>query len=199
MMAPFFKYGLFGDETSLVVAFMIGVGFGFFLERAGFGSARKLVAQFYLTDLAVFKVMFTAILTAMLGVTYLAWMGLLDLSQVYLTPTVLVPQVVGGVVLGAGFVLGGYCPGTSVAAAATGKLDAVAFLAGIIGGTFGFAALFGALSTLYAATPLGSVTIPGYFGLPYGVVVFAVVLVALAGFWGAGFVERAFARRQDGA
>ena len=40
---PFFKYGVFGDEASLVVAFVIGIGFGFFLERAGFGSARKLV------------------------------------------------------------------------------------------------------------------------------------------------------------
>ena len=73
MSAPFFKYGLFGDEVALIVAFVIGLGFGFFLERAGFGSARKLVAQFYLTDLAVFKVMFTAIVTAMLGLFYLSW------------------------------------------------------------------------------------------------------------------------------
>ncbi|HRB11636.1 MAG TPA: sulfurtransferase, partial [Vicinamibacteria bacterium] len=79
MTAPFFKYGLFGDEASLIVALIIGMGFGFFLERAGFGSARKLVAQFYLTDLAVFKVMFTASVTAMLGVTLLGWMGALDL------------------------------------------------------------------------------------------------------------------------
>ncbi len=102
MSAPFFKYGLFGDEASLLVAFAIGIGFGFFLERAGFGSARKLVAQFYLTDLAVFKVMFTAIVTAMLGVTYLAWMGVLDLSLVYLVPTYWAAQVVGGLLLGVG-------------------------------------------------------------------------------------------------
>lgn len=106
-MTPLFKYGAFGDEAGLVVAFAIGLGFGFFLERAGFGSARKLVSQFYLNDLAVFKVMFTAIVTAMLGTTYLAWMGVLDLSLVYLTPTWLWPQVVGGLVLGVGFVVGG--------------------------------------------------------------------------------------------
>ena len=41
MMAPFYKFGLFGDETSLIVAFVIGIGFGFFLERAGFGNARQ--------------------------------------------------------------------------------------------------------------------------------------------------------------
>ncbi len=110
MSAPFFKFGMFGDETSLVVAFIIGIGFGFFLERAGFGSAKKLVSQFYLNDMAVFKVMFTAIVTAMLGVTYLGWIGFLDLSLVYLVPTHLAPQIVGGLVLGFGFVIGGYCP-----------------------------------------------------------------------------------------
>ena len=100
MNAPFFKFGLFGEEASLILALIIGVGFGFFLERAGFGSARKLVAQFYLSDLAVFKVMFTAIVTAMLGVTFLGWTGVLDLSQVYLVPTYWVPQIVGGLLLG---------------------------------------------------------------------------------------------------
>ena len=81
MMAPFYKLGAFGDEAALLIAFVVGIGFGFFLERAGFGSARKLVAQFYLRDLAVFKVMFSAIVTAMLGLTYLAWTGYLDLSR----------------------------------------------------------------------------------------------------------------------
>jgi hypothetical protein len=100
MSAPFYKLAPFGDEASLIVGFLIGIGFGFFLERAGFGSAKKLVSQFYLTDLAVFKVMFTAIVTAMLGVTYLSWAGFLDLSLVYLVPTYWVAQVVGGLLLG---------------------------------------------------------------------------------------------------
>ena len=64
MNAPFYKFGLFGDEASFILAFVIGIGFGFFLERAGFGSGRKLAAQFYLRDLSVLKVMFTAIITA---------------------------------------------------------------------------------------------------------------------------------------
>ena len=120
MSAPFYKLGAFGDEASLIVAFLIGIGFGFFLERAGFRSAKKLVSQFYLNDLSVFKVMFTAMVTAMLGVTYLSWAGFLDLSLLYLVPTHWVAQVVGGLLLGVGFVVGGYCPGTSIAATATG-------------------------------------------------------------------------------
>jgi len=85
MSAPFYKYGLFGDETSLVMAFLIGIGFGFFLERAGFGNARKLAAQFYLYDMTVFKVMFSAIVTAMIGLYYLSVLGFVDLSLVYVS------------------------------------------------------------------------------------------------------------------
>lgn len=198
MTAPFFKYGLFGDEASLLVAFAIGIGFGFFLERAGFGSARKLVAQFYLTDLAVFKVMFTAIVTAMLGVTYLAWMGILDLSLVYLVPTYWAAQVVGGLLLGVGFVVGGYCPGTSVAAVATGKIDGLFYVLGIVAGTLTFAGLFPLLRGLYLAGSAGTRTLPGILHLPYGVVVFAVVLMALGGFYGAGLLETRFRAKERG-
>jgi hypothetical protein len=108
MSAPFYKYGLFGDEASLVVAFVIGIGFGFFLERAGFGSARKLVSQFYLDDLAVFKVMFTAIVTAMVGVFVLSRVGFLDIGEMPIIGTYLVPEIIGGLILGVGFVMGGY-------------------------------------------------------------------------------------------
>ena len=190
MNAPFFKYGMFGDEVGLVLAFVIGIGFGFFLERAGFGSAKKLVSQFYLDDLAVFKVMFTAIVTAMLGVTYLAWAGFLDLSLVYLVPTYWIAQAVGGLVLGVGFVVGGYCPGTSVAATATGKLDGLVFLLGFAAGTLGFALSFPLVKGLYAAGDIGTKTLPQVLGVPYGILVFGVVLMAVGGFMGATWVEK---------
>lgn len=196
MSAPFYKYGLFGDEMSLVLAFGIGLGFGFFLERAGFGSARKLVSQFYLDDLAVFKVMFTAIVTAMLGVTYLAWTSWLDLGLVYLVPSYWIAQVVGGLLLGVGFVVGGYCPGTSVASIATGRVDGLVYALGILGGTVAFAEAFPLLKGLYYAGELGPRTLPQALGLPYGVVVFGVVLMALAGFVGAEWVERAMAAKR---
>ncbi len=181
MSAPFYVMGLFDDEASLAVAFLIGIAFGFFLERAGFGSARKLVAQFYLTDLAVFKVMFTAILTAMIGTTLLSWAGVLDLSLVHLVPTYWVAQVVGGLLLGVGFVVGGYCPGTSVVSMASGRIDGLVFVLGFAAGT------------LYTAGDLGEKTLPEALGLPHGVLVLGVVLVALGGFKGATWVERRMA------
>ena len=189
MMTPLYKYGFFGEEFSLLVAFVLGLGFGFFLERAGFGSARKLAAQFYLYDMSVFKVMFTAIVTGMLGVTYLGWIGWLDLDLVYLVPTFLGPQIVGGLVLGVGFVVGGYCPGTSVAALATGRIDALVYALGIFTGTFAYAEVYPSIKDLVNANPMGQVTLPEVFGLPWGLVVFAVVVIAVVGFWGATKIE----------
>jgi hypothetical protein len=199
MMAPFFKYGLFGDNLSLVVAFLVGIGFGFFLERAGFGSSRKLAAQFYLTDLTVFKVMFTAIVTAMLGVYYLSVFGFMDLSLVYLTPTFLAPQIVGGLTLGVGFVVGGYCPGTACVGIATGRIDALVLFIGIFAGVFGFGELYPLVGGFYTSTPMGRLTLPQVTGLPYGFIVFAVVLMALGGFAGAEWVEKRMAARKAGA
>ncbi len=108
MNAPLYKYGLFGEATSFLLALLIGIGFGFLLEKAGFSSAKKLVSQFYFEDFTVLKVMFTAIVVAMLGLLYLNWAGWLDLSKVYVTTTYLWPQLVGGLILGIGFAIGGY-------------------------------------------------------------------------------------------
>lgn len=195
MTAPLYTSGVFGEDFSLLVALLIGIGFGFFLERAGFGSARKLVAQFYLTDLAVFKVMFTAIVTAMVGVTLLSSAGLLDLSEVYLVPTYWTPQIVGGLLLGAGFVIGGYCPGTSIAAAATGRIDGMVCALGILAGTITFAGLFPWLQPLYLAGSAGEMTLPDFLRLPHGLVVTGVVVMALCGFYGASLIERRFGAR----
>jgi hypothetical protein len=198
MIAPLYKFAAFGDEVSLIVAFAIGIGFGFFLERAGFGSARKLTAQFYLTDLAVFKVMFTAIVTAMLGLFYLSWAGFVDLSLVYLAPTYLLPQVVGGLLLGFGFVVGGYCPGTSLVGIATGRLDAMVFALGIFAGIFAFGEAFPWIAGFFRSTPMGAITLPELFHVRFGLVVFAVVVMAVAGFVGAAKVEKLFAARAAG-
>ena len=113
MTAPFFL-------DAVWAALPIGFAFGWFLERGGLGNARKLAGQFYLTDLTVFKVMFSAIVTAALGVFWSERIGLLDLSQVAVPPTFIMPQLIGGLVFGVGFITGGLCPGTSCVAAASG-------------------------------------------------------------------------------
>jgi hypothetical protein len=189
-IAPLYELGRIGDGASLVVALVLGAAFGWFLEHGGLGNARKLAGQFYLTDFTVFKVMFSAILTAMLGLFWLGKLGVVDVSLVYVPETYLLPQLVGGLVFGAGFVVGGLCPGTSCVAVATGRLDGLALVAGILGGIWLFGEAFPMLERFYASTPRGTLTLPALLGLPYGVVVFALVAIALGAFVGAGRFER---------
>jgi uncharacterized membrane protein YedE/YeeE len=188
-MAPFYQFGFFGEGTSLVFAFVIGIGFGFFLERAGFGSSTKLAAQFYGRDLTVFKVMFTAIITAVLGLFWLAWTDILDLSRVNVLPTYFLPQLVGGLIFGIGFVMGGYCPGTCAVAAATGKMDAWVHLFGMMAGILLFGELFPAIEAFYNSSAMGQVSLDTLLGIPYGTAVFLVVVLAFAGFYVAEIVE----------
>lgn len=195
MNAPFFKFGAFGDPVALIAAFLLGLGFGWFLERAGFGSARKLTAQFYFRDLAVLKVMFTAILVAMVGLFLLSAGGIVDLAQVSLKPTVLGANILGGLLLGVGFVIGGYCPGTSVASAATGRIDAWVYLAGMVGGMFAFGEVVGAFPGLYAwidDSESPRLTLAAFTGLPYGALVLGVVVMAICAFVMAEWAEVKF-------
>jgi len=190
MIAPLVDAGLFSDSASLLIALAIGVAFGWALERAGLGNARKLMGQFTLTDLTVFKVMFSAIVTAMLGSFWLARLGWLDLSRVYVPETFVVPQILGGVIFGAGFVAGGLCPGTSCVAAATGRLDGLAVIAGMLAGVTGAGLLLPRLPALFDATPRGALTLPDALHISYGAAVFIVVVLALAGFQAAAEIER---------
>jgi len=189
-MAPFYELGRFGDGSSLIVAVALGVAFGWFLERGGMGNARKLAGQFYFTDLSVLKLMFSAILTAMLGLFWLSWAGLLDLSRVYVPETFIAPQLVGGVVFGVGFAAGGLCPGTSCVAAATGRRDGFALIAGMLAGVFVFGEAFPALGAFAESTARGAWTLPQAVGLSYGAVVGIIVAVALGAFAGAERLER---------
>ncbi|MEO8295990.1 MAG: DUF6691 family protein [Gemmatimonadota bacterium] len=189
MNAPFYQYGAFGPGASLVVAIIIGLGFGFSLERAGFGNSRKLAAQFYFKDLAVFKVMFTAIVTAMIGLYLLSKIGVLDLSLIYHLPTYLVPQLLGGLLFGAGFVIGGYCPGTSCVAASSGKIDGLVLIPGMFFGIWVFIELYPRIEGFVNSTPMGELDIPQLTKLPYGAIVLAVLVLALVGFWLAQWIE----------
>ena len=185
MHAPLYKFGVFGGPVALMAAFVIGLGFGFFLERAGFTSARRLASQFYFRDLAVLKVMFTAIITAMVGLFLLSSAGLVDLSQVSLKPTILGADVLGGLLLGVGFVIGGYCPGTSVPASATGRIDAWVYAGGMFAGTWAFgeiAGRFPAFAAFVDEAGRPRMTLPQLTGIPYGLLVLAVVAMAIVAF-----------------
>jgi rhodanese-related sulfurtransferase len=170
---------------------VIGFAFGFTLEMSGFGDSRKLAAQFYFTELTVLKVMFTAIVTAMVLLFGAVSLGILNFSQVWVNPTYLWSGILGGLIMGVGFIIGGFCPTTSLASASTGKIDGMLFMLGGFVGAF----LFGETEPLFTnwynnAGYYGRVTLDQVFNLPVGVVVLLVVLMALFMFWGAEQLER---------
>jgi uncharacterized protein len=183
----------FSLASSLAIALALGFGFGFCLERAGFGSARKLTAVFYFHDMAVVKVMFSAIVTAMAGLFLLSAAGSLDLKELYLEPTNFAAQAIGGLVFGAGFIVGGYCPGTSIAAIATGRKDGMLFALGMLAGVYAYAELTPGIETWIKAGAQGEMTLPSVTGIAMGWFVLAFVAFLAFAAWGMGRLERAFA------
>jgi uncharacterized membrane protein YedE/YeeE len=177
--------------ASLSVALLIGAAFGACLETAGLGRATRLAGQFTGADLTVLKVMFSAIVTAMLGTFWLGRLGVIALAALYVPDTFIVPQLIGGLVFGMGFALGGLCPGTSCVAAASGKVDGLAVAAGMLAGMVGMGCAMPALAPLYLVAARGSYTLPAALGLPYGVVVATVAALAVGAFTALAQWERA--------
>lgn len=186
---------IMGHWGQYVVYLLIGMAFGVALEISGFANAPLLASQFYFKNMTVLKVMFGAIVTAMVLVFLASAIGLLDYSLVYVNETYLWPGIIGGLIMGVGFILGGYCPGTSMVGAAVGKIDGIIFVLGVMFGIFAFGETVGFYEEFWYSSYLGRFTIPEWLGLPYGVVVILIVLMALFMFWGAEQLEKIFGGR----
>ena len=106
-MAPLDPLSL-GAAGAGAVALAFGFAFGFVLERGGFGDSRKLAGQFYFRDMTVLKVMFTGIVVAMVLLALTSALQVVDMERVWVNPTHLWPQLLGGFLLGCGFLIGGY-------------------------------------------------------------------------------------------
>jgi hypothetical protein len=196
-MAPFDLNASIGTTASYLVYLGIGFCFGFILESSGFGDSRRLAAQFYFRELRVLKVMFTAIVVAMLLVFWSTAIGWLDYDDIMVKETWLWPGIVGGFIMGIGFILGGYCPGTSLVSVATLKVDGMFFLLGHIVGVLVFGESVPFINEFWNSSYLGRFILPELFGLPTGVVVVMVVCLAIAMFFGFGWIQRLIYRRGD--
>ncbi len=191
-MAPFPLESMIGKAATYIVYAVIGFSFGWVLEIAGFGNSRKLAMQFYFKDMTVLKVMFTAIVTAMVLIFASSGLGLLDYNRIWVNPTYLWPGIAGGVIMGIGFIIGGFCPGTSMVALATLKMDGLFFFLGTSTGILIFGESVDHITEFYNSGFMGRYTLPEFLGLPTGIVVLLAVLMALFMFWGAEKLERLF-------
>jgi hypothetical protein len=187
-MGPLVPY-IISNEFNLVFALIAGIGFGFVLEQAGFSSTKKLVGLFYGYDFTVLKVFFTAGVTAMIGVLFFAKIGILDLSLIYINPTFLWSALVGGAIMGVGFIIGGFCPGTSVCAAAIGKLDGLAFVLGGGLGVLVFAEGYPMFEKIYTTEAWGPVLVNDMLGMSKILFGFILSAVAFIAFYATRLIE----------
>lgn len=199
-MGPLIQNLGLSTEMNFLVAFFLGIGFGFVLEQAGFSSSRRLAGMFYGYDTTVMKVFFTAAIVALLGLLFMSYFGKINLEQVYVHDAAIWAAAIGGVIMGAGFIMGGFCPGTSVSAAAIGKIDAIFFLGGLLLGIF----LFGFFSPYFAgiiSPEEGSFwftdspkKISDALGLSDGIFALLLIFMAVVMFIFGEWLEKKFAR-----
>ena len=190
MIETMYHLNILDTGRAFLGALLVGIAFGFFLERAGFGSSRKLTGVFYFKDMAVVKVMFTAVMTAVFGLSFLLSLGLISLDSVYLMPTVYGAHVVGGLIFGIGFVMGGWCPGTAAAGLAGGKVDALIFLIGAVIGSALFNEIFGIIKPLYQAGQQGVLMVYDSLRMSRNGFILLLSIAAIVMFWGCEWIEK---------
>lgn len=190
MINTLFASGLLNTPLGFAAALALGLCFGLCLERAGLGSSRRLAAVFYLKDMTVVKVMFSAMVTAMLGLVAAENLGLVSLSAIHLLPTMLVAQALGGALLGLGFAMAGWCPGTAAVGLGSGRLDALVYLLGLLIGSVAFNESFPFLQPLTVLGDRGVVFAYQSLGLPKELVVYGFVGLAVLFFWLSEMIER---------
>ncbi len=199
MIKTFYGLETLDSTGALFAALLIGFFFGLALERAGFGSSRRLAGVFYFRDMAVVKVMFTALITAALGVAFVEQIGLIDAaSQIYHMPSYYGAYIIAGLIFGVGFVMSGWCPGTAAVGLASGKLDALIFLVGGVIGSVFFNELFPLIKWLqtWGQSSQSSFGIPGLafiytsLGITKAGFLLLFSLIAVGFFWGSELIER---------
>ncbi len=195
-MGPLVVNDLISPDTNLLIAFLIGIGFGFVLEISGFSSSRKLAGVFYGYDTVVLKVFFTGAITAMVGLLFMSLFGWIDMDLVYINPTYLPSAIAGGVIMGVGFIMGGFCPGTSFCGLAIGKIDAMLFVVGLPLGVLIFTEGYPLWEEFYHAGFKGIPKLSESFGVSDGILSFGVILAALGMFYVGEWAEKKFKREE---
>jgi hypothetical protein len=188
-MAPLVP-DLLSNELNILSGLLVGIAFGYVLEQAGFSSSRRLAGLFYGYDFTVLRVFFTAAITAMGGVLLLGAAGLLDLDFIYVNPTFLAPAIVGGAIMGLGFILGGYCPGTSVCAAAIGKKDAIVFVFGGFLGVLLYGEVYPSIAAFVNGGDRGPIKVYDSLGVSRGGFALFLIVAAVGAFAATSWIEK---------
>ena len=189
-MGPLTYFGEISTEWNYVIALFIGLAFGYILEASGFSSSRKLIGTFYGYDFAVVRVFFTATLVAIIGLLYMAYFDIIDYSVLYVHPTYAYSAIIGGIIMGFGFITGGFCPGTSLCAVAIGKLDGWVFTGALFLGILIYSWFYPLVEEIHFSGYLGHIRVTEWLGVSEGYFVLGFTIVAVAIFIATTFIRR---------
>ncbi len=189
-MGPLIPNGIIPEDWNYIIAILIGFAFGYILEASGFSSSRKLAGVFYGYDFAVLKVFFTAAVVAVIGLYYMDYLNWVDITQLYVHPTFLWAAIIGGMIMGVGFLAGGFCPGTSLCAVAIGKIDGMVYTIGLMIGIFIFSESFINLEPLFESSNLGHITLVDSLGFSPYWIIFVFTIIALIAFTFSDWVRK---------
>ena len=183
-MGPLFPQELMSEELNILIGFFIGIGFGFLLEAGGFTNTRKLAGVFYGYDFVVLKVFFSAAITGAIGLYMLDALNIMDIQMTYYPTTYWIPTLIGGGIMAFGFIIGGFCPGTSVCAAFTGKIDGMMFVLGVLIGILGYSLTYDAVwADLRMMGNMGRVNVADALGLTPGMFILLMTVAAAVVFF----------------
>lgn len=192
MIETFYGSDALTTSAAFLSAFIIGIAFGWCLEQAGFGSSRRLAGIFYFRDMSVLKVMFSAVITAMLGIGFMYGLGILRPESVYVPETILGAQLAGGLIFGMGFVIAGWCPGTAAVGMVSGKIDALVFLVGALAGSYIFNEAFVYFEPLYSMGDSSVNFVYEWFNTGFAQCALIVTVVGVVAFWFSELIEEKF-------
>jgi hypothetical protein len=188
-MGPLIPNGLIPTEWNYIIALVIGFFFGFILEASGFSSSRKLAGVFYGYDFAVLKVFFTAAVVSVIGLYYMDYLNWLDITKLYVHPTYVWAAIIGGMIMGVGFLAGGFCPGTSLTAVAIGKIDGMVYTLGLMIGIFIFSEFYPIIEPFFLKSYLGNLTLVDSFGISPYWIIFVFTIIAIVAFYFADMIR----------
>ncbi|VGO22272.1 DUF6691 family protein [Pontiella sulfatireligans] len=173
----------------LLFAILIGTAFGFILQKAGAANPQRIIDMLRLKDFHLMKAIFLGIGSSSLLLFALLALGWVDSSHVSVK-TAYSGVILGGAIMGIGWAVSGFCPGTGLVAAGARRKDALFFTLGGLAGALLFTLIYGSIksSALFEKIGEGKITLAETGIESYTALLPSVPGVAVAGGIGIVFI-----------